>query len=799
MTKRNATRLHMLILIWIGLVPLDMDGSTDAKPRPSPNIILILADDQGWNGLSVPVHPDIPGSGSTYYQTPHLAKLASEGMRFSHAYSGGPTCSPSRHTIQFGRSPTSLKIWAADGITRELDATPSESLPQLIKRIRPEYITAHMGKWHVAYLPHELGYDVVATGEGHDLEAENPVDRNNPQSKDPEDPKMIFSLTRKANAFIEDQAKARRPFFLQISHYADHAKYQALEETVEKYRYGRASFATAYQKDPLWAAMNENLDTGIGMVLDKLDELGIRNNTYIIYTADNGYEDKFDKGKPVDERGYYKAFPQRSHKYTVSEGGIRVPFIVSGPGIPASTHSETPVHGADILPLVLDILGGSEFIPERVEGASILPHMKSKGELPVDREDPFFVFLHSKPWEPRDIAIVRGDYKLLVASGSHEKYLYNLRDDVGERINLASGNPTRTQFMYDDLMAYLGRFQWPGLENKTAFHPTSAKLSGSSIPEELKTPDYRITQLEGIGYNEKLNRQDPSNIIKAGGLYHVWYTQGTRTVHPYASSVFYATSADGLKWDVKGEAIGKGQEGAWDSFGVITPYIAFLEGKYYLYYTGTSSATPFKSRGPGATLRHIGVAVADSPDGPWKKFEGNPVFSPAEGDTWDNVLVDDAHIIVRNSNCWLYYKGGNRNETPDQTKWGLAVGEKPTGPFIRHQANPLIGGHTVCVWPHREGIAALIDKAGPEKHTVQWSEDGVHFQRASKVKIIHTGCGPYDPDAFTNTRYGSGICWGVAQFSEKGTHCIIRFDVNLMAPQHPRSSHAARLESYIDQ
>lgn len=178
----------------------------------------------------------------------------------------------------------------------------------------------------------------------------------------------------------------------------------------------------------------------------------------------------------------------------------------------------------------------------------------------------------------------------------------------------------------------------------------------------------------------------------------------------------------------------------------------------------------------------MGIAVADDPDGPWKKFGRNPVFSPVEGDNWENLLVDDAHVISRGGKYWLYYRGGHRTVKPRDTKWGLAIRDTPTGPFVRHQANPFIGGHTVCIWPHREGIAALIDTAGPESHSVQWSADGIHFNRAAKLKRVHTGCEPYDPDAFANTRYGRGIAWGVAQNGEEGTLCIVRFDVDLEVP-----------------
>ena len=427
-----------------------MAGATAFARADKPaNIILILADDQGWNALSTRMDPDEPGSGSTYYQTPRLAKLAEEGMRFSQAYSPAPTCSPTRHAIQFGRSPSSLKIWGADGI-RNWDAEDDESLANVLKRLHPEYVCAHFGKWHIGHTPDQLGYDV------HD----GPNGNATGNSKDPEDPKKIFELSRKANEFMAKQVEAGRPFFLQISHYADHLRYQALQTTVDKYENERADKATQYQKNPLWAAMNENLDAGVGMVLDKIDELGIRDNTYVIYTADNGYEDKKDFGKPVHERGYYKAYPQRSHKYHVSEGGIRVPFIVRGPGVQADTHSATPVVGTDVFTTVMDIVGSVGRVPERVEGASLLAHLKSGGAEPVRRKDPFLVFKYTKPRVPHDMTIVQGDYKLIKDIDTQRIFLFNLKEDIGESNNLADEEPELAKRMYDDMIAYFKRFGW---------------------------------------------------------------------------------------------------------------------------------------------------------------------------------------------------------------------------------------------------------------------------------------------------------------------------------------------------
>jgi len=302
------------------------------------------------------------------------------------------------------------------------------------------------------------------------------------------------------------------------------------------------------------------------------------------------------------------------------------------------------------------------------------------------------------------------------------------------------------------------------------------------IPEELKTPNYRITNLEGIGYDQDFGRQDPSNVIKVGDTFHVYTSKFTGNT-PYTGVIGHATSTDGLHWKEHANALAKGPADAWDNYGVLTPYVMAYEGKYYLYYTSSGKLPdePWAIRGP-KNGRHIGLAIAESPHGPWRKLP-QPVLSPGRVGEWDSYLVDDAHVIVREGKFWLYYKGGDIKVTADTTQWGLAIADSPAGPFVKVKDNPLTGGHTVCVWPHREGVAALIDNAGPEKYTVQWSADGIRFKRVAKLKYVHTGCGPYDPDAFNNTKQGRGIAWGVAQDRQQGRMGIVRFDVDLEVPQ----------------
>ena len=433
-----------------------------AEGADRPNIILILADDQGWNALSVRADPDNPASASPYFRTPNLDKLAKNGMRFSQAYSPAPTCSPTRHSIQFGRSPASLRIWGADGI-KNWDALAGESLANVIAKARPEYTCAHFGKWHIGKFPEALGYQVNDGGNGNRVG----------NTKNPKDPKLIFSLSRKSIEFMETQTRAGKPFFLQVSHYANHLKYQGLRETIKKYETEHADKATEYHKDPLWAAMNENLDTGIGMILDKLEELNIADKTYVFYTADNGYESKRDFKNTVAQREFYKAFPQRSHKYHVSEGGIRVPFIVRGPGIQPGSHSTSPVVGTDLFPTVLSLIGAAEKIPARVEGADLSGHLKSEGEKAIERKDPFLVFKFSKPRPPHDIAIVQKEYKLIKDLDTGESFLFNLKTDIGESKDLSSAKPELARQLSQKMTEYFARFGWD--ESRIKSHSASKR------------------------------------------------------------------------------------------------------------------------------------------------------------------------------------------------------------------------------------------------------------------------------------------------------------------------------------
>jgi len=288
-----------------------------------------------------------------------------------------------------------------------------------------------------------------------------------------------------------------------------------------------------------------------------------------------------------------------------------------------------------------------------------------------------------------------------------------------------------------------------------------------------------VNVIEGIGYDDPEHSfQDPSNIIKVGDTYYVWLSWRPLNVKLYESDIIYATSKDGRHWEQKGICLKKGELGAWDDKGVLTPYVAVTNGKYYLFYTGSDKAA--SNGGQNA----IGLAVSDSPDGPWKRVGNAPVLEPTPK-AWDSHIVDDAHLIVRNGKYWLYYKGLSLTDKWFQSRQGVAIADRIEGPYVKYEKNPIIPtGHCACVWPHAGGVAAISDLG----KQILWSPDGLDFTMVNRgLWWGAAGPGPYDPDAHTNTSYGNGVQWGVIQYpppsvEDRNRMVIARWELDLTAP-----------------
>ena len=412
-------------------------GADEKGDRP--NIVFMLADDQGWSGLSVAMHPTVPGSKGEIFHTPNLERLAAQGMRFSAAYAPASVCSPTRASLLTGKSPARLH-W-----TKAAPAEDGHKLtePRLVKSIstsettfaellhKAGYATAHYGKWHLnGGGPGKHGYDE------HDGDTGN---ENAFKFTDP-NPVDIFGMADRAAAFMEKNSKAKKPFFIQLSWNALHASENANKATLAKYE---RLMPGENAKRISTAAITEDLDSGVGKVMASIDHLGLTANTYVIYMSDNGASG----GKKVLNGG----------KGGMWEGGIRVPFIVRGPGVKPDSWCHTRIVGYDLFPTFCQWAGiAASDLPAEIEGGNIASLMVNEGQGAVirPREELVFHFPHYQGDTPHS-AIVLGDLKLIHFYEDHRNVLFDLSKDLGERHDLATQMPEEAKRLQARLEKYL--------------------------------------------------------------------------------------------------------------------------------------------------------------------------------------------------------------------------------------------------------------------------------------------------------------------------------------------------------
>ena len=456
---KNSSTVYLFICL-IGLLYFSCKSSEINSKEKTPNFIVILTDDQGWNGTSVQMMNEEIHSKSDYHETPNIEALANKGMRFSSAYASAPVCSPSRYSIQFGQTPARLKMIRVGMNTNHIKHETSYTIPKLLKKINSNYKAAHFGKWGIDVDPYVLGYDesdgITGNKEGgFDYKSNKKQWQNNIN----DDQKKIFSTTKKAIGFIEKMTKSKEPFFLQISHYAVHSDIMMRKKTLEKYRNKEKG---KYQNHEGFAAMTEDLDTGVGMILDRVKELGLEGNTYIIYTSDNG-------AVPImPPRRFYKEssnFPLSRGKWDALEGGIRVPFIITGPKIKAGIESKTPITFSDLLPTISDMAGHKLSIKEHLDGGSFKNILINEGKGNVKRFSKGLIF--HVPYE-NGIAIKRAhssiivdDFKLIKFYDNNKLLLFNIKNDIAEKNNLATSLPEKVSELELLLDTYLSKVKAP--------------------------------------------------------------------------------------------------------------------------------------------------------------------------------------------------------------------------------------------------------------------------------------------------------------------------------------------------
>lgn len=450
--------------------------SNEPVSRTQPNIVFVLIDDMGW--------VDVGCYGSTFYETPRLDRLAAEGMLFTDAYASCPVCSPTRASILTGKYPATVGVTQFIGghsVGKLCDVPYHHNLPMqeysMASALRDGgYQTWHVGKWHLGNRqtwPERHGFDVNIGGcdWGHPAQGYFSPWGIPTLDDGPEGEYLTDRLTRDAIDLIESRDPSR-PFYLNLWHYAVHTPIQSPPDLVAKYERkasdlgldGQDTFEQGenhpcqhkmtqqvrrrlLQSDPAYAAMVENLDTNIGRVLDCLEQQGLTDNTIVVFTSDNG-------GLSTSEGSPTCNAPLSEGKGWMYEGGTREPLLVRWPDVvEAGSRCDEPTTSTDFYPTFLEA-AGLQLLPEQhCDGVSIMPLLcrdSGFGRGPLFWHYPHYSNQGSAP----GCSIRSGDYKLIEFFEDGALELYNLRDDIGEKHDLAGGDPGRVQEMHRQLVAW---------------------------------------------------------------------------------------------------------------------------------------------------------------------------------------------------------------------------------------------------------------------------------------------------------------------------------------------------------
>lgn len=421
-----------------------------------PNIILINIDDLGWADFSY--------NGSTYYETPNIDRLHDMGISFQNAYAGASNSAPSRSCMLTGLYAPRHGVYTVDPTTRgkakDRKLIPCKNnhfvpdsfilLPQVLKSAG--YQTCHIGKWHVTADPTLKGMDVNIGGNqaGHPKSYFSPY--KNPNLKNgPAGENLTDRLAAEAVSYI-DTINKNKPFFLYYATYAVHAPLQAKPELVKKYKQKQASKA---HFNPVYAAMIETMDQAVGNVMKAVERNGIAENTLIVFTSDNG-------GVCHTSRQW----PLRAGKGSYYEGGIREPFIIYMKGkYEGGINRQEIISQLDLFPTFAELADAK--IPFKPDGLSLLPLLDEGKTDYLNKRALFWHFpayLEAYPgvnesrdllFRSRPVSVIRlGDWKLIENFEDGVLELYNLKDDVSEKHDLAKENPQMVKKLYKKLLKW---------------------------------------------------------------------------------------------------------------------------------------------------------------------------------------------------------------------------------------------------------------------------------------------------------------------------------------------------------
>ncbi len=445
------TKLLSLSLLILSLTA----GSVFAAPK---NVVFFLVDDLGW--------ADLGCYGSTFHETPNIDALAASGMRFTQGYAAASICSPTRASILTGRHPVRVDItdWipgqkAQNQKFKHVDdrdnlALEEVTIAELLKT--HGYQTFFAGKWHLGdkgHWPTDQGFDINIGG----MHAGSPPGGYYGPWKNPnleardKDEYLTERLTEESVSFLEKR-DAAKPFLLYLSYYNVHTPITPYRKRVDHYRqkadrlFKEASAPLAEHKglsrtrqdNADYASMVAAVDDSVGAVLDKLDALGLREDTLVIFFSDNGGLCTTRKPGPTSN------LPLRSGKGWLYEGGIREPMIVRAPGVarPGSVCA-APVFSTDFFPTILELAGLPARPDLHVDGVSLVPQLRGEA-APARTLYWHYPHYHGSTWTP-GAAIRDGDWKLITFDEYDEVELYHLGKDPGERHELSATEPEQTK------------------------------------------------------------------------------------------------------------------------------------------------------------------------------------------------------------------------------------------------------------------------------------------------------------------------------------------------------------------
>lgn len=407
--------------------------NTRAEDRP--NFIIVLCDDLGYGDVGCYGHP--------YIKTPNIDKLAKEGMELTDCYAAAPVCSPSRSAILTGRTPYRCGIydWIPAGSPIHL---PSKEVTIATLLRQAGYATCHVGKWHCngkfnspdQPQPGGHGFDYWFSTQNNAAPSHhNPT--NFVRNSQPVGELQGYSselIVQEATGWLKEKWDRSKPFFLFVCFHTPHEPIATAPEFMDLYK---------GKEEAIYFGNVTQMDYELGRLTKVLDEMNLRDNTFVIFTSDNGPE-ALNRYRG-SQRSFGSPGVLRGMKLHIYEGGIRVPGIIRWPGkVEAGSVSNEPVNGTDILPTLCAIAGVGAPSGRVIDGMNISPIFAGKK---LKRKVPLYWRYDGATSKPFTVAMRQDDWKILADNQITKFELYNLREDISEKHNLADSQPKRLGLM----------------------------------------------------------------------------------------------------------------------------------------------------------------------------------------------------------------------------------------------------------------------------------------------------------------------------------------------------------------